>query len=276
MRRSRFSAEQVIGILKEQEAGAATADVCRRHGISSATFYKWKAKYGGLEVSDARQLKSLEDENARLKKLLAEAMLDNAILKDASAKKSDARRQASSGGRKRALGTRRPIDLPVEPNVRWSLDFACDAFTDGRRFRILAVLDDFTRECLALVADTSLSGTRVARELEAIVVARGRPRSCVSDNGTELTSLAILAWCQESAVDWHYIAPGKPRQNAFAESFIGRLRDELLNETLFSSLGQARSVLAAWRQDYNQTHSALGNIPPAAFAATIRLAQRAG
>ncbi len=97
MRRSRFSVEQVIGILKEQEAGAATADVCRRHGISSATFYKWKAKHGGLEVSDARRLKSLEDENARLKKLLAEAMLDNAILKDVSAKNGDARRQASSG-----------------------------------------------------------------------------------------------------------------------------------------------------------------------------------
>jgi len=98
MRRSRFSVEQVIGILKEQEAGAATADVCRRHGISSATFYKWKAKHGGLEVSDARRLKSLEDENARLKKLLAEAMLDNAILKDVSAKKvtPDAKRAAAA------------------------------------------------------------------------------------------------------------------------------------------------------------------------------------
>ena len=82
MKRSRFSEEQIIAILKEQEAGAATVDVCRRHGISSATFYKWKAKYGGLEVSDARRLKALEDENARLKKLLAEAMLDNAALKD--------------------------------------------------------------------------------------------------------------------------------------------------------------------------------------------------
>ena len=87
MKRSRFSDEQIIGILKEQEAGAATADVCRRHGISSATFYKWKAKYGGLEVSDARRLRSLEEENARLKRLLADAMLDNAMLKEISAKK---------------------------------------------------------------------------------------------------------------------------------------------------------------------------------------------
>ena len=87
MKRSRFSEEQIIAVLKEQEAGMATADVCRRHGISSATFYKWKAKYGGLEVSDARRLRSLEDENARLKRLLADAMLDNAMLKEISAKK---------------------------------------------------------------------------------------------------------------------------------------------------------------------------------------------
>jgi putative transposase len=87
MKRSRFSEEQIIGILKEQEAGSTTADVCRRHGISSATFYKWKSKFGGLEVSDARRLKALEDENAKLKKLLAEQMLDNAILRDVNAKK---------------------------------------------------------------------------------------------------------------------------------------------------------------------------------------------
>ena len=98
MKRSRFSEEQIIAVLKEQEAGMATADVCRRHGISSATFYKWKAKYGGLEVSDARRLRSLEEENARLKRLLADAMLDNAMLKEISAKSFDAWRQAAGGG----------------------------------------------------------------------------------------------------------------------------------------------------------------------------------
>jgi putative transposase len=87
MKKSRFSEEQIVAILKEQEAGVKTADVCRRHGISSATFFKWKGKYGGMDVSDARRLKSLEDENAKLKKLLAEAMLDNAMLKDVASKK---------------------------------------------------------------------------------------------------------------------------------------------------------------------------------------------
>lgn len=172
------------------------------------------------------------------------------------------------GGRKRALGVRRPMVPPSGPNRRWSLDFVSDALGDGRRFRILAVVDDFTRECLCLEADTSLPGLRVARELDGIVAARGRPTSIVSDNGTELTSMAILRWSQETRIEWHYIAPGKPQQNAFAESFIGRLRDECLNETLFTSLAHARAVLAAWKQDYNavRPHSAIGNQAPAIYA----------
>lgn len=175
------------------------------------------------------------------------------------------------GGRKRALGTRAPLVLPQGPNRRWSLDFLCDTLTDGRRFRILAVVDDFTRECLALVADTSLSGLRVSRELDAIILRRGKPQSMVSDNGTEFTSTAILRWSQEMRIAWHYIAPGKPTQNAFIESFNGRLRDELLNETLFVSLGHARKMLADWKNDYNtvRPHSALANLPPATYAKLI-------
>jgi putative transposase len=123
------------------------------------------------------------------------------------------------GGRKRALGSRAPIALPGGRNERWSLDFVSDALADGRRFRVLAIVDDFTRECLALVADTSLSGTRVARELDAVIAARGAPKTVVSDNGPELTALAMLRWQQETNVAWHYIQPGKPIQNAFVESF---------------------------------------------------------
>jgi putative transposase len=126
------------------------------------------------------------------------------------------------------------------------------------------VLDDCTRECLAAAADTSISGARVARELDAIIARRGPPERIVSDNGTELTSRAILGWTNRTGIAWHYIAPGKPQQNAFAESFIGRLRDELLNDEVFTSLGQARRLIEHWRQDYNQVrpHSAHGGLPP--------------
>ena len=169
------------------------------------------------------------------------------------------------GGRKRALGARAPLALPQAPNQRWSLDFVSDALADGRRFRVLAVVDDFSRECLAPVADTSLPGARVARELDSAVAVRGRPLTRVSDNGTELTSMAVLAWSQERRVGWHYIAPGKPQQNAFVESFIGRLRDECLNETLFTSLAHASAALAKWRADHNHVrpHSAHGGATPA-------------
>ena len=172
------------------------------------------------------------------------------------------------GGRKRALGTRRPMVLPDGPNQRWSLDFVSDAFTDGRRFRILTVVDDFTRENLALIADTSLSGLRVTRELDRVIAERGQPGTIVSDNGTEFTSMAILKWVQSTGIDWHYIAPGKPTQNAFIESFNGKLRDECLNETLFSSLAEARETLEAWQEDYNRyrPHSTLGNMTPREFA----------
>jgi putative transposase len=173
------------------------------------------------------------------------------------------------GGRKRAIGTRAPMMIPVAPNARWSLDFVSDQLTDGRRFRILTVVDDCTRECLALVADSSLSGARVARELDRLITERSRPGMIVSDNGSELTSNAILAWAEQTQVEWHYIAPGKPMQNAFIESFNGRLRDELLNETLFTSLAQTRIALACWRADYNGTrpHSQLGWKTPSEFAA---------
>jgi putative transposase len=128
------------------------------------------------------------------------------------------------GGRKRAIGTRRPIETPLAANQRWGLDFVSDQMTNGRRFRILEVFDDCTRECLALVADTSISGRRVARELDAIIAWRGRPGTIVSDNGTELTSNAILEWTDDRQVGWHYIAPGKPQQNGFSESFNVRIR----------------------------------------------------
>ena len=168
----------------------------------------------------------------------------------------------------RALDTRAPIAVPGGPNQRWSLDFVLDSLSDGRRFRMLRVVADCTRKRLSLVADTSLSGLRVAREPDGIVAARGKPLTVVSDNDPELTSTKILRWSQERSVGWYYIAPGKPQQNGFVESFNGRLQDECLNETVFTSPRQARAVLAAWRKDYTEVrrHSALGAAHPAGSA----------
>ena len=173
--------------------------------------------------------------------------------------------------RRRAVGARAPVPVPALPNQRWSLDFVHDQLMTGRRFRVLNIVDDVTRECLRAVVDTSISGRRVVRELGDLIAERGAPKTIVSDNGTELTSNAVLAWSGEVGIEWHYIAPGKPTQNGFVESFNGRMRDELLNETLFFTIGQARTVLARWVDDYNteRPHSSLGYATPAAFAAGL-------
>jgi putative transposase len=365
MKRKQFTEEQIIGILKEAEAGAVVTDLCRRHGMSSATYYAWKAKFGGLEVSDAKRLRALEEENGRLKRLLAghdarqrrsegpavKKMVTPATKREAVAhlqtalgmserracavvgadrksmryrscraedddlrsrlrelaqqrrrfgyrrlhillrrdgitinRKKTQRLYREEGltvrrrkGRKRAVGARAPAPVLALPNQRWSLDFVHDQMATGRRFRILNIVDDVTRECLRAVLDTSISGKRVVRELADLIAERGRPKMIVSDNGTELTSNAVLAWSGDVGVDWHYIAPGKPTQNGFVESFNGRMRDELLNETLFFTVRQARSILARWVDDYNteRPHSSLGYATPAAFAAELEK-QRAG
>ncbi|MBZ4024151.1 IS3 family transposase [Rhodobacter sp. TJ_12] len=352
MRKSRFTEAQIIGMIKEQEAGLPTSELCRKHGLSPATFYKLKAKYGGMDLSDANRLKQLEAENAKLKRLVADVMLDNVVLKDLPGKalttpmqrrdavlralkdhpisqrracvligvdpKTVRRKRPPDNpeireamheivekrrrfgyrrvgillerkgmimnekklyriyreeglsvrrrrGRKRARGSRTPMPVPLRPNQRWSLDFLSDTFGACRKFRILAVNDDCCRENLALIADTSISGARVARELDALVRIYGKPACIVSDNGTEFTSKAILKWANVNKVEWHYIDPGKPQQNGFIESFNGSLRDECLNEEIFDSLADARRTLALWRYDYNHVrpHSSLGNQTPA-------------
>ena len=170
--------------------------------------------------------------------------------------------------RRKAVGSRAPILVEARPNARWSLDFVHDQLGCGRRFRILNVVDDVTRECLAAIPDTSISGRRVARELAQVMERRGKPGMIVSDNGTELTSNAILTFAAERHIKWHDIAPGKPMQNGFVESFNGRMRDELLNETMFRDLAHARTAIRDWTTDYNdeRPHSALGYQPPKAFA----------
>ena len=223
--------------------------MCRRHGINGATFYKWKAKYGGLDVSEARrtcweiatdrttiryrQLRGDDGEvRLRLRVLSAEGRRfgyrrlhvllrwEGIWINHKKLRRLYGLEQLQvrcCGGYKRAVGTRAPMALPQGPNQRWSFDFVSDTLTDGRWLRVLAVVEDFTRECLCLLADTSLSG--------------------------------------------------KPQQNAFMESFNGRLRDECLNETLFTSLAYVRSELKVWQRDYNEVrpHSTLGGRSPASI-----------
>lgn len=171
--------------------------------------------------------------------------------------------------RRVALGRGDAIAPVTQPNARWSLDFVHDTLRNGRRIRTLNVVDDYTRESLAIEVDTSISGSRVARVLDRIAMERGTyPQTLVMENGTELTSLAMLAWASTTRVQLHYIAPGKPTQNAFIESFNGKFRDECLNDNVFATLAEARDIIERWRLDYNQhrPHRSLGQLTPNEFA----------
>lgn len=155
----------------------------------------------------------------------------------------------------------------TRPNERWSLDFVHDRLSTGRKFRMLAIVDDFSRECIAVEVDFSFPSARVVRALEHIAAARGLPAILKSDNGSEFTSELMLKWSAERKVDLHFIEPGKPNQNATIESFNGRFRDECLNEHAFPTIFHARSAIEEWRTDYNERrpHTQLDGLTPAEF-----------
>jgi putative transposase len=170
--------------------------------------------------------------------------------------------------RKRRSALRIVQPTPVAPNERWSMDFVTDSFFNGRRFRVFTLVDDFTRESLALVPDVCLTGKRVAQALAQVVRERGVPQVIVSDNGPEFISRALEEWEFAEGIRHQFIRPGKPVENAYIESFNGRLRDEFLNENLFFSIDDARLKLEAWRIDYNtvRPHGRLGQRTPQAYA----------
>jgi len=176
--------------------------------------------------------------------------------------------------RKRVAVPRQPLAVPAGPTERWSMDFVTDALADGRKFRSLTIVDDFTRECPAIEVDTSLTGPRVIRVLERLAATRGLPGGIVCDNGPEFAGHALDAWAHQRGLKLLFIEPGKPVQNAYAESFNGRLRDECLNQHWFVSLSDAQRTIEGWRQDYNavRPHGSLANRTPAAFAAGWRTA----
>jgi putative transposase len=154
--------------------------------------------------------------------------------------------------RKLASRVRVPLPIAARPNERWSMDFVSARLVDGRWFRALTVLDLYTRECLALVADRSLTGVKVAGALTRVLQHRAAPIAITVDNGGEFVSRAMDAWAYAHAVRLDFIRPGKPVENAFIESFNGKLRDECLNSHVFGTVAEAQAVLNAWRDDYNR------------------------
>ncbi|WP_408734042.1 IS3 family transposase [Paraburkholderia bannensis] len=355
--KKRFTEEQIIGVLKEGEASLKPAELCRKHGISEATYYNWKAKFGGMTVSDAQRLKELEQENNKLKRLLAESMLDNSALKGPAVAKiasPQAKREAVQilmteramgvtracglvgisrslfqyesrrkvadeeltgrmmviAAQKRRYGYRRihvllrregwlanhkriwrlyskaglsvrkrrrkriadverkPLPVPMGPNQSWSMDFVSDGLAYGRRFRCLNVVDDYTRERLAIEVDTSLPGLRVKQVLDRLREMRGLLASITVDNGPEFAGKVLDAWAYEVDVTLSFIRPGRPVENAYIESFNGRFRDECLNEHWFVSMCHARRLIEEWRVEYNteRPHSSLGYLAPVQFA----------
>ena len=175
--------------------------------------------------------------------------------------------------RKAVMVDRQALQVPSSPNEIWSIDFVMDALTNGRRIKCLTIVDDFTRECLDIAVDYGISGSYVARVLQAIGQFRGLPEAIRTDQGPEFTSRALDWWAYGCGVDLKLIAAGKPTQNAYIESFNGKFRDECLNDHYFNTLAHARAVIAEWRCDYNEArpHSSIGRIPPAEFAARHRL-----
>lgn len=162
-----------------------------------------------------------------------------------------------------------PIPQPERPNERWSMDFIHDQLSSGRRFRCLTIVDDFTRQCLAIHVDTSIGGASVVNVLQELALTRSLPKIITVDNGPELTGKALHLWARSTGVTLHHIQPGKPMQNAFIESFNGTFRDDCLNQHWFASLPEARLLIEHWRsRDYNRLrpHSSIGRVPPDVFA----------
>jgi putative transposase len=177
--------------------------------------------------------------------------------------------------KKRVAMARIELTSPDRPDQRWSMDFVQDQLADGRRFRVLTIVDAFTRECPALEVDTSIGGKRVARVLDKLAFLRGLPEAITIDNGPEFTSNAFDEWAYRNNVKLDFIRPGKPIENAYIESFNGKLRDECLNDNWFLSLNDAREIIEDWRMDYNRhrPHSSLDNLTPAEYAEKFEIFQ---
>lgn len=176
--------------------------------------------------------------------------------------------QVRTKKRKKLQRPRLPMEVPMALNQRWSMDFVADQLSNGRRFRILNIVDEYSREVVGQLVSTSISGQQVSRFLDRVAETRELPRQVVCDNGTEFTSKAMFFWSKETKVKLSFIQPGKPTQNAFCESLNGKFRNECLNQHWFRSLEEARHEIDQWRSHYNNVrpHSSLGYQSPVDFA----------
>ncbi|MFL9151012.1 IS3 family transposase [Escherichia coli] len=361
MKKTRYTEEQIAFALKQAETGTRVGEVCRKMGISEATFYNWKKKFAGLGVTELRRLRQLEDENQRLKKLVADLSLDKEMLQEVlkpkvlrpaqkrqavhflrEAYRISVRRgcgllmqsrtvyhwQSRRDGRAITLRIREIAETRIRygcPRIHvllrregwlinykkthriycleglnlrrkrpsrhisaahrqqrpsltyidqcWSMDFVSDSLFNGRRFRALTVVDNFSRECLAIHAGKSLKGEDVVRVMEALRVLDNRlPVRIQTDNGSEFISKSLDKWAYEHGVTMDFSRPGKPTDNPFIESFNGSLRDECLNIHWFLSLEDAQDKLEKWRREYNheRTHSSLNDMTPAEFIRSLQ------
>ena len=229
-------------------------------------------------ISDQRladQLKVLAERYPRYGYLMLHAMLRN------QGQKINKKRvwriytalglQVRTAKRKKIKRPRVPMAVPTRPDERWSMDFVSDALISGYRFRVLNIVDDFTKECVGQLVAPSITGKAVAQFLNSL---KRQPKTIVVDNGAEFTSKAMQVWSQNTGVKLHFIQPGKPTQNAFIESFNGKFRDGCLNQHWFGSLIEAKVTIEQWRHHYNteRPHSSIGYLPPAEFAAQYQVA----
>ncbi|MBX3317170.1 MAG: IS3 family transposase [Phycisphaeraceae bacterium] len=359
MKKSRYTEEQIAFALRQAEGGTPIVEVCRKMGISEQTFFRWKKKFAGMGIAEVRRLKQLEEENRKLKALVADLALDKAMLQDALRGKTltpdrrrsmvrrarmayrvserracrvlhqaratqryesvaddqavlrsrireiagvhvtwgypriwvKLRREGWRVNRKRVyrlyrqeglcVGRHKPrrhrsaVTRPARTtamrvNESWSMDFMADQLFDGRKFRLLTLVDDFSRESPVIELDQRLTGERVAAILDRIGRERGLPEKIRVDNGSEFTGRVLDQWAYLNHVRLDFNRRGKPTDNGLIEAFNGRLRAECLNENWFMSLDDARSKVEAWRRHYNEErpHSALGNLAPREFAAS--------
>ncbi|MEE4611550.1 IS3 family transposase [Serratia marcescens] len=349
MKKPLFTEGQIVFALKQAELGTSVPGVCRKLGISDATFYTWRKKYGGISPSELKHMRQLEEENLRLKRLVADLGLDKAMLQDVLAKKKLTLARLCEWGRdlqahygaserqvcfalrvsrslfryrsvaaddsplrlrireitetrvhygyrrvhvmlrregwrdnhkriyrlycerglslrlkrprrNKSAQCRQPQPQGLYPNHVWGMDFVSDALFDGRRLRLLMVIDLYTRECLGICVGQNLRSTEVAEMLKSIALRRPLPQLLKTDNGSEFAGKILSRWVYERGIRIDFSCPGTPTDNTTVESFNGRLRQECLNENWFMSLEDARCKIEAWRINYNQRrpHSALG------------------